>query len=68
MDIDDGNGLALLRTNDISKRAFLLGLPTCRAGVVDEGSAVNIVIISLAACLKKSSKFTCGKGITVGEM
>ena len=35
--------------------------------MVDEGGAVNIVIISVAACRKKSSSFTCGKGITVGK-
>ena len=29
-----------------------------------EGGSVRIVIISVAACLKKSSIFTFGKGIT----
>ena len=48
----------LLSTVAISRSAFLVGSPAWREGVVVEGGAVRIVIISVAACLKKSSSFT----------
>ena len=44
-----------------------MGSPTCKLEVVVEGGSVKIVIMSFAACLHKSSIFTFGKGMTVGN-
>ena len=40
---------------------FLIGSPTYKLGVVIEGGAIKIIIMSVAACLKKSSIFTFEK-------
>ena len=50
-----------------SKRAFLVSSPAFSDGVVVEGGAVRIVIISVAACRKKSSSCISGKGIAFGK-
>ena len=46
--------------------AFLTGSPACKLGTVDDGGCVRIVTISLAACLRKSVKFTSGMGMVCG--
>ena len=51
----------------ISKSEFLVGSPASRLGVVVVSVEVRILIISSAACLKKSSVFTFGNEITFGK-
>ena len=47
--------------------ALRTGSPACKVGVVVEGGQASIVMISVAACLKKSSSLTSGKGTVVGK-
>ena len=48
------------------RRALRTGSLACKLGVVVEGGKVRMVIISLAACLRKSSNFISGKCTVVG--
>ena len=41
-----------------SGNAFLTGLPSCKVGVVVDGGLVRMVIMSVAACLRKSTSLT----------
>ena len=41
-----------------SSNAFLTGSPACNVGVVVEGGLVRMVIMSVAACLRKSTSLT----------
>ena len=52
---------------EISRSALRVVSPACNDGVVVEGGLVRILIISLAACLRKSSKCISGKAISVGK-
>ena len=47
--------------------AFLTGSPASRLGVVVDGGCVSMVMISVAACLRKSSNFICGNGTVAGK-
>ena len=47
---------ALLSVSAIFCRALRVSSPTSKLGIVVECGAVRIVIMSVAACLKKSSK------------
>ena len=46
--------------------ALRTGSPACKLGVV-EGERVRMVIMSLAACRRKSSSFVLGNGTVVGK-
>ena len=41
-----------------SSNAFLTGSPACNVGVVVDGGLVRMVIMSVAACLRKSTSLT----------
>ena len=43
------------------------GSSACKEGVVVEGGEASMVIMSVAACFKKSSILTSGKGTVVGK-
>ena len=62
-----GSISALLSVSVIFCRALHVGSPASKLSVVVEGGAVRMVIISVAACLKKSSKPTFGIGISLGK-
>ena len=47
--------------------AFLTGSPASKLGVVVDGGCVKMVMMSVAACLRKSTNFTCGNGTVVGK-
>ena len=51
----------------ISRSVFLVGSPASRLGVIVVGDTFRILIISSAACLKKSSVLTFGNEITFGK-
>ena len=65
--VDVGRSVSLFRTVAMSRRAFLFLSPVCRDGVVDVGGEVRIVIISVAACFRKSSIFISGNGTDAGK-
>ena len=58
-----------MRFNFVARVARVLrkGSPADKLGVVEEGGTIKIKITSLAACFRKSSRFTSGKGILWGE-
>ena len=62
-------GIFLIQFNWVARVLSVLrtGYPACKLGVVDDGGRVRIVIISLSACLKKSSSFISGNGTVVGK-
>ena len=60
-----GSFSALLIVSAIFCRALRVGYPASKLGVVVEGGDVMMVIISVAACLKKSSNPTFGIGISL---
>ena len=62
-----GSFSALLSVSVIFCRALRVGSPASKLGDVVEGGTVRMVIISVAACLKKSSKPTFGIGISLGK-
>ena len=47
--------------------AFLTGSPASKLGVVEDGLCVRIVVVSVAACLIKSTKLTFGNETVVGK-
>ena len=49
------------------RSALRTGSPACKLGVVVDGGAVRIVMISSAARFRKSASFTCGNGTLVGK-
>ena len=44
-----------------SSKALQIGSPACKEGVVVEGGCVKIVMMSVAACFKKSTNLISGK-------
>ena len=63
-----GSISALLSASAIFCRALHVGYPASKLGVVVViGGVVRMVIISVAACLKKSSKSTFGIEISLGK-
>ena len=54
----------LLRVSAIFCRSLRVGSPGSKIDVVVEGGAIRMVIVSVAAYLKKSSKPTFGIGIS----
>ena len=58
---------ALLSVSAIFCRELRVGSPASKLGVVVEGGAVRIVIMSGAACLKNSSNPTFEIGISLGK-
>ena len=63
-----GSVSALLSVSVIFCRALRVGSPDSKLGVIVRGGDVRMVIISIAVCLKKSSKPTFGIGISPGKM
>ena len=57
----------LLSVSAIFCRALRVESPASKLGVIVEGGAVRMVIISIAACQKKSSKPNFGIGISLGK-
>ena len=47
--------------------AFLTGSPASKLGVVVDGGFVKMVMISVAACFRKSASLTYGNGTLVGK-
>ena len=66
-DVDGGESV-VMRPNcsDKSTSALRIGSPACSDGYTVDGGSFKIVTISPAACLKKSSSFVSGTGITCG--
>ena len=64
---ETGKGFVRFNIVANSKRSFLVSSPACSDDVVVDGGAVRMVIISVAACVKKSSILTSGKGIDFGK-
>ena len=62
-----GNGSILLSCVDKSSKAFLTGSPAVKDGCVEDGGCVKMVVMSRAACLRKSVMETLGKGTVVGK-
>ena len=62
-----GIGCTLFNCVASVNRAFLTGSPAARLGVVVDGGCVRMDMMSPAACLRWSVKFTVGKGIVVGK-
>lgn len=60
-------GCILFSRVESSKRAFLVGSLADKEGIVEEGGAATMVMISFAAYLRCSVKVTDGKGMTVGR-
>ena len=63
------SGILSIRFNWVANvmSALRTGSPACKIGVVVDGGCVSMVIISLAACLRKSFNFIAGNGIVVGK-
>ena len=51
----------------IFNSAFLVGSPGSKHGMLDEGGAFRVLIMSTAACQRKSSGFTLGMGNALGK-
>ena len=51
----------------ISNNAFFVVSPSFNVGIVTFGGSVKISIISVAACLRKSSSLNTEKGIAFGK-
>ena len=49
------------------RSALRTGSPACKVGVVGDCGCVRMVIISLAACRRKSSNLISGNGIVLGK-
>ena len=49
------------------RRAFLTGSPVAKLGVVVDGGAVRIAIMSAADWCRKSSILIAGKGMCLGK-
>ena len=65
-----GSGIVSILFNcfaNVSK-ALRTGSPASELGVVVDGGFVRMVMISVAACLRKSTSLTCGNGTLVGKM
>ena len=62
-----GNISALLIFSALFCRALRVRSPVSKLGVVIEVGAVRMVIMSVATCLKKSSKPIFGIGISLGK-
>ena len=58
---------ALLSVSATFCRSLCVGSPASKLGVVIEGGTIRMVIISVAICLKNSSKPTFGIGISIGK-
>ena len=64
-----GSGIVSILFNcfaNVSK-ALRTGSPASKLGVVVDGGFVRMVMISVAACLRKSTSLTCGNGTLVGK-
>ena len=61
-----GSFSALLSVSVIFCEELRFGSPTSKLGVVVKGGAIRMVIMSVAAYLKKLSKPTFGIGISLG--
>ena len=48
-------------------KALRTGLPAYKIGIVVDGELANNVIISVAACFRKSTSVIFGKGIDTGK-
>ena len=59
--------VALLRIVATSNSAFFVVSPSFNVGIVVLGGLVRMSIISVVACLRKSSSDTFGNGISVGK-
>ena len=62
-----GNGSICFNCDDNSSKAFLTGSPADREGSVVDGGFVKMVVISVAACFRKSVTVTVGNGTVVGK-
>ena len=64
-----GSGIVSILFNCVAnvRRALRTGSPACKLGVVVDGGAVKMVMISTAACFRKSTSLTCGNGTLVGK-
>ena len=62
-----GNLGGLFKIDAISNNAFFVLSPILVVGIIDDGGAVKILMISPAACFKKSSSFTSGIGTLLGK-
>ena len=62
-----GIGCTLFNCVASVNRVFLTESSTARLGVVVDGGCVRMDMMSPAACLRWSVKFTVGKGIVVGK-
>ena len=63
----EGRSSALCSIFAMSRSVFLVMSPACDDDVVVDGGDVRIVMISIAACLRKISRLTSGYGMTVGK-
>ena len=63
-----GSGIVSILFNCFANvsNALRTGSPASKLGVVVEGGFVKIVMISVAACFRKSTSLTCGNGTLVG--
>jgi hypothetical protein len=66
-DANLGRASTLCNASAIFKSVFFVASPASKVPVVEERGVVSIDIISNAACLRKSSVFTSGKGTTFGK-
>ena len=64
-----GSGILSILFNCVANvsSALRTGSPASKLGVVVDGGAVKMVMISTAACFRKSVNFTCGNGTLVGK-
>ena len=62
-----GKSSALFNILAMSRSSFLVMSPACSDGVVVDGGAVSIVMISVVACLRKLSSLSSRYGMTVGK-
>ena len=64
-----GSGIASILFNCVASvsNAFRTGSPASKLGEVVDGGCVRRVMISVAACFKKSTSLTCGNGTFVGK-
>ena len=63
----EGRVSARCRHVAIFNSAFLVGSPDSKHGMLDEGGAVRMVIMSTAAYRRNSSRFTLGMGNGLGK-
>lgn len=60
-----GRSFALFNIFEISSKTLRVLSPACNDGVVVDGELMRMLIISFAACLRKSSRCNSGKEIAL---